>query len=109
VLQALDVVVLSDLIIDKLLGLCHEKCDDEDLIHYFADPDEALDKAVKESSSRDDVCPILFLMNNTPVKQVQAVADENLFMPHKSTYFYPKVLTGLLLNKLVAEESYKEL
>jgi len=109
VLRALDVVVLSDLIIDKHLGLCHEKCDDEDLIHYFADPDEALDQAVKESTNRDDITPILFLMNNTPVKQVQAVADQNLFMPHKSTYFYPKVLTGLLLNKLVADEAYRQL
>ena len=105
-LRALDVVVLSDLIIEKYLGLCHGKCDDEDLIFYYADPDEALDEAVKESLVRDKNSPILFLMNNTPVKQVQEVADQNLFMPHKSTYFYPKVLTGLLLNKLVAGESY---
>ncbi len=38
-LRALDVVVLSDLIIEKHLGLCHDKCDDEDLIYYYADPD----------------------------------------------------------------------
>jgi uncharacterized protein (DUF1015 family) len=106
VLRTLDVVVLSDLIIEKYLGLCHDKCDDEDLIFYYSDPDEALDEAVKESQGRDDISPILFLMNHTPVKQVQDVADHNLFMPHKSTYFYPKVLTGLLLNKLVADESY---
>ena len=105
-LRALDVVVLSDLIIEKILGLCHDQCNDENLIHYFADPDEALDASVKISISADTESPILFLMNNTPVKQVQDVADQNLFMPHKSTYFYPKVLTGLLLNKLIPEESY---
>lgn len=109
VLRALDVVVLSDLIIEKHLGLCHAQCDDEDLIHYFADPDEALDAAVKNSMATDTESPILFLMNNTPVKQVQDVADQNLFMPHKSTYFYPKVLTGLLLNKIIADESYQKL
>ena len=90
------------------MGLCHAQCDDEDLIYYYADPDEALDQAVKESMARDDVSPVLFLMNNTPVKQVKDVADQILFMPHKSTYFYPKVLTGLLLNKLVDGESYKK-
>ncbi|MEN8257351.1 MAG: DUF1015 domain-containing protein [Thermodesulfobacteriota bacterium] len=103
-LRSLDVVVLSDLIVDKLLGLCHEKCDDEDLIHYFSDVDEALDAAVKESVSGSDMSPILFLMNNTPVSQVKQVADEDLFMPHKSTYFYPKILTGMLINKIDADE-----
>lgn len=103
-LRSLDVVVLSDLIVDKLLGLCHEKCDDEDLIHYFSDVDEALDAAVKEAVRDSDKSPILFLMNNTLVSQVKQVADEDLFMPHKSTYFYPKILTGMLINKIVADE-----
>ena len=40
-----------------------------------------------------------FLMNSTLVGQVIDVADESLIMPHKSTYFYPKVLTGLVINK----------
>jgi uncharacterized protein (DUF1015 family) len=43
-------------------------------------------------------------MNPTLVSQVKRVADEGLVMPHKSTYFYPKLLTGLLLNKIVPEE-----
>jgi uncharacterized protein (DUF1015 family) len=43
-------------------------------------------------------------MNNTPVSQVKQVADEDLFMPHKSTYFYPKILTGMLINKINADE-----
>ncbi len=103
-LRCLDVVVLSDLIIEHLLGLCHDKCDDEDLIFYFSDPDAALDEAVKESARNSEICPILFLMNHTPVEQVKQVADKDLFMPHKSTYFYPKVLTGLLMQKIVSEE-----
>jgi len=43
---------------------------------------------------------LLFIMNNTRVDQVKRVADNKLIMPHKSTYFYPKILTGLLINKL---------
>jgi uncharacterized protein (DUF1015 family) len=103
-LRSLDVVVLSDLIIEKLLGLCHDKCADEDLIHYFSDVDEALDAAVKEAVAGSDKTPILFLMNNTLVSQVKQVADEELFMPHKSTFFYPKILTGMLINKINADE-----
>jgi len=38
------------------------------------------------------------------VDQVTTVADSGEIMPHKSTYFYPKILTGLLINKLVADE-----
>jgi uncharacterized protein (DUF1015 family) len=38
------------------------------------------------------------------VEQVLKVADSDNIMPHKSTYFYPKIMTGLLLNKLDDEE-----
>lgn len=44
--------------------------------------------------------PLLFLLNPTKVEQVLKVADSDNIMPHKSTYFYPKIMTGLLLNKL---------
>jgi uncharacterized protein (DUF1015 family) len=103
-LRQLDVVVLSDLILEDLLQLSHERCEQEDLIEYFSDPDDALDVAVKESNSEESRVPLLFLMNNTTVEQVKRVADEGLIMPHKSTYFYPKILTGLLINKIVPEE-----
>lgn len=103
-LQDLDVVVLSDLVVERCLGLCHEKCGNEALITYYSDPDEALDEAVKLSAASTDMSPILFLMNGTPVAQVKKIADENLVMPHKSTYFYPKVLTGLVLNTLATDD-----
>ena len=98
-LRELDVVALSELVLDRLLGLDHERCEKEDLVHYYSDPDNALDVAVKGATGTDQE-PILFLMNNTPVFQVKKIADQNLIMPHKSTYFYPKILTGLLINKL---------
>jgi uncharacterized protein (DUF1015 family) len=104
-LRELDVVVLSDLIVERLLGLSHERCDQEGLIAYYSDPDDALDNAVKLAAQNGDRSAILFLMNHTPVAQVRKIADENLIMPHKSTYFYPKILTGLLINKIVADEA----
>jgi len=103
-LRDLDVVILSDLVVEDVLGLNCERCENDNLVRYFADPDEALDVAVKESIQHENALPLLFLMNNTKVLQVKRVADEHLIMPHKSTYFYPKILTGLLLNKLDPDE-----
>ncbi|MBU0730434.1 MAG: DUF1015 domain-containing protein [Proteobacteria bacterium] len=101
----LDVVMLSEFALEKMLGLSHETCERENLIDYYSDPDAALDGAVKEYTLNPAYTPMLFLMNETPVSQVKRVADENLVMPHKSTYFYPKILTGLVMNKLVEGES----
>jgi uncharacterized protein (DUF1015 family) len=42
-----------------------------------------------------------FLMAPIPVDQVQAVAGAGESMPPKSTYFFPKVPTGLLFNSLI--------
>lgn len=103
-LRDLDVVILSDLVVGDILGLDNERREQDNLVRYFADPDEALDVAVKESIGHENTLPLLFLMNNTKVLQVKRVADEHLIMPHKSTYFYPKILTGLLLNKLDPDE-----
>ncbi len=103
-LQDLDVVVLSDLVVENILGLEYERVEHDNLVRYFADPDEALDVAVKESVAHENSLGLLFLMNNTTVPQVKRVADEQLIMPHKATFFYPKILTGFLLNKLIADE-----
>jgi uncharacterized protein (DUF1015 family) len=39
-----------------------------------------------------------FLLDPTPVAEIAAVAAEGDVMPQKSTYFYPKALTGLIIN-----------
>jgi uncharacterized protein (DUF1015 family) len=103
-LRELDVVILSDLIIEKYFDLDHRRCEQENLVRYFSDLDEAIDTAVKTCTARDDVMPLLFVMNPTRVAQVKNVADQNRIMPHKSTYFYPKVMTGLLFNQLIDGE-----
>ena len=41
-----------------------------------------------------------FLMNPTRVEQIAAVAAAGDKMPQKSTYFYPKIITGAVMNKL---------
>ncbi len=106
-LRDLDVVVLSDLVLERVLGLDDERREQENLVRYYSDPDEAVDEAVKESVANGEQWPLLFLMNNTLVSQVKRVADEKLIMPHKSTYFYPKILTGLMMNKLDPTEKIR--
>jgi len=103
VLQELDVVVLSDLLLSGVFELSHERCVREHLVSYFSDPDAALDTAVKLCVGANDSTPLLFLLNPTRVRQVTDVADRGEIMPHKSTYFYPKILTGLLINKLTGD------
>lgn len=105
VLQGLDVVILSDLIIGGLLNLDHQRIVREKLVGYYSDPDEAIDVAVKKSvAAKNGSTPLLFLLNPTRINQVTMVADSGEIMPHKSTYFYPKIVTGLMINKLAGEE-----
>ena len=108
-LRDLDVVILSDLVIKKYFGLDHERCENENLVHFYSDPDEALDVAVKDCTLRQDWTPLLFLMNPTRVQQVKEVADAGLIMPHKSTYFYPKIMTGLMFYQFVDGEKINRL
>ncbi len=104
VLRDLDVVVLSDLLIHGYLGLDHDRCVKEQLVSYYSDADDALDASVKMSVLDNGATPLLFLLNPTRVTQVTGVADQGEIMPHKSTYFYPKIMTGLLINKLAGDE-----
>lgn len=97
-LGKLDVVVLTHLVLEKILGLDNSARDQEHTIRYLADMGHVLQE-VKSGRSR-----LAFLLNPTKVEQVQAVAEAGLIMPRKATYFYPKVLTGLVVNLLNPDE-----
>ena len=64
----------------------------EGAILYTKDDDEALDWV------RQGTAEAALLLNPTKVSEVQAVAAAGERMPHKSTYFFPKPLTGLVMN-----------
>jgi uncharacterized protein (DUF1015 family) len=90
----LDTGVLETLLLKGALGLS-----DDDIAHfnglfYARDAAEAL--AMVRSGDYDAA----FLMRPTPVSQVRDVAASGENMPPKSTYFFPKLLTGLLFNPL---------
>jgi len=83
-LKDLDVIVLHELILKRDLGVND--------IAYEMDAAEAIEKV-----RRGDYDGV-FLLNPTRIGDVERVALSNLRMPPKSTYFYPKVLTGMVIN-----------
>jgi len=93
-LRDLDVVVLTDIVLEHILGLDNSARDHVHAIKYLSDTKEVVDKVLSARAQ------LVFLLNPTRVEQVKAVAEAGLIMPRKSTYFYPKVLTGLTINLL---------
>jgi uncharacterized protein (DUF1015 family) len=90
----LDTGVLETVVLKNALGFS-----DEDIAHfnglfYARDTAEALAAVASEEYDA------AFFMRPTPVEQVRAVAAAGENMPPKSTYFFPKLLTGLLFNPL---------
>jgi uncharacterized protein (DUF1015 family) len=97
-LAQLDVAVLNYLIFEKVLGLDAKAQDDQETCKYTSKISEAV-TAVTKGEAR-----LAFLLNPTRIEQVQDVASAGLVMPRKSTYFYPKVMSGLILNPINPEE-----
>lgn len=92
VLENLDVSVLHDLIFKNALNIESAKFDPK-VITYTRDEDFAF-KSVKKSEF-----DLAFFLNPTKLSEVKNIALAKLKMPHKSTYFYPKPLSGLVINK----------
>lgn len=90
----LDVTVLTRLIFMDILQFDQARLDDASKIAYTSLAHEALDTVCQ---GRADIA---FILNATRMEQVQRVSSAGLTMPRKSTYFYPKVLSGRVLNQL---------
>ena len=84
----LDVSLLQQLVVATLCPTQQE----QEAILYTKDDHEALDWVAKGTGTG------ALLLNATKVSEVQAVATAGERMPHKSTYFFPKPLTGLVMN-----------
>lgn len=83
----LDVSILHSHVLGRL---CTKA--DEDALSYTKDDHEALDLV------RRGTATAALILNPTKVSEVRAVATAGERMPHKSTYFFPKPLTGLVMN-----------
>jgi uncharacterized protein (DUF1015 family) len=96
--RRLDTAVLEALILKGALEMTDDDIDHLDGLGYARDFEQAIE--LIESSAYDAA----FFMAPTPVRHVQDVAASGESMPPKSTYFFPKVPTGLLFNPLVDPE-----
>lgn len=92
--RQLDVNILHTAILERLLGIDKENMAQQINLTYTRDLDEAI-RGVKSGAFQ---CAIL--LNPTRVSEIQGVAAAGEKMPQKSTYFYPKLITGLTMNQL---------
>ena len=93
-LRRTDVALLHMGLLEPVLGITPEAQAAKTNIFYPQDATAALREL------RGGKGQVLFLMNATPVAQVREVAEAGEVMPQKSTFFYPKVLTGLCIHTL---------
>ena len=93
--RALDVTALHSLILEVCFGIDRENMANQKNLIYTRDEKEALD-LVREGRAN---CS--FILNPTKIHQIRDVAAASDKMPQKSTYFYPKLITGLTMNKLL--------
>ncbi len=90
--RMLDVSILHKIILEHLLGVTESNL--EDHVRYTRDDEEALrfvDEGKYDAS---------FLLNATKIHELRAIAEAGEHMPQKSTYFLPKMLSGLVMYKM---------
>ncbi len=93
--KRLDVSILHKLILENILGIDAKALEEKRNIHYIAEKEEAFEYFEKDRSVQG-----VFFMNPTKIEQVARIAEMGERMPQKSTDFYPKLVTGMVMNKL---------
>ena len=97
-LRELDVSTLHLLILEHILGMSPEEQVGGATIRYSQDEEWVLQALEKEDYQA------AFILNATKAEEIQSVVAANEKMPQKSTYFYPKLSSGLIVNKIEPEE-----
>ena len=90
----MEAFILHSLIIEKIMGIKKESIKNQSCICYKKNEKEAIEMV--DSGKYQ----IAFFLNPTRMEQVKKAAGAGLRMPQKSTFFYPKLLSGLVINPL---------
>lgn len=90
----LDVTVLHSIIIENILGISKEAVARKENIEYLRYIDEGI-KGIDSGKYS-----LFFILNPTKMEEVRNIAEKLETMPQKSTDFYPKLISGLVMNKL---------
>ena len=94
VLKKLDLTVLHKVLITKELGYSEEEQMSQDGIKYLKQESEAFDMIDSGKAEAS------FIMAYPKIKDIKEISEAGYRMPQKSTYFYPKLLSGIVINKL---------
>jgi uncharacterized protein (DUF1015 family) len=86
------------LILEHILGMSGELQESGDAIRYSQDEESVLQTLEKEDFQA------AFILNATKKEEIQSIVAGGDKMPQKSTYFYPKLPSGLIVNKIDLEE-----
>ena len=97
-LRELDVTTLHLLILEHILGMPPELQESGDTIQYLQDEESVLQGVEKEDFQA------AFILTATKTDEIQSIVAGGEKMPQKSTYFYPKLPSGLVVNKIDPEE-----
>jgi uncharacterized protein (DUF1015 family) len=97
--RALDVSVLHTLVLEKLLGLTPESIARQENLRYLRETEQGF-QALDAGEAQ-----CLFMLNPTRMEQVRDCAAAGEKMPQKSTDFYPKMVSGLVLMPLLPPAS----
>src|SRR5262245_53471875 len=100
-LRELDVSTLHLLILEHILGMLPEQQVSGDNIRYSQDEEFVLQALEKEDFQA------AFILTATKKEEIENVVASGEKMPQKSTYFYPKLASGLVVNKIDPEEQIR--
>jgi hypothetical protein len=90
-LRTLDVVLLHGFLMDQLLGVSQEAVTAGQYVKYYKEPAKA------EKDLASGAVQLAFFMTGVTVKEFRDVSLSGHVLPQKSTFFYPKIGTGLLI------------
>jgi len=93
--RSLDVSVLHEIVLGRCLGMSREDQAREEFILYAKGEDAALERLEQETDAG-----AAFFLNPAPVRQIMQIAFEGFLLPQKTTYFFPKVMTGFVFRTL---------
>ena len=101
-LERLDVSILQNYIFKNILQMEDSDIDNQRFILYEKDALNAIDSISGKNNTcnnnKQEKIEAVFLMNPTKIEDVTKIASLNLRMPQKSTFFYPKIISGLTIN-----------
>jgi uncharacterized protein (DUF1015 family) len=101
-LRELDVSTLHLLILEHILGMPPELQEQGDTIQYSQDEETVLQTLEKEDFQA------AFILTATKAEEIQSIVSGGEKMPQKSTYFYPKLPSGLIINKMDPDEQIED-